>query len=890
MMMERWQQIESIYQEAADLDPGERAAFLDQACGTDPMLRKEVQDLLAADPEFDSAIEAVIQKEAEELASRESESVIGKRIGPYRVTAVIAAGGMGTVYRAVRDDDQFQKEVAIKVVKRGMDSDAVLNRFRRERQILAQLDHPYVARLLDGGATDTGQPYFVMEYVEGRPLTEHCAGKPLEERLGLFRQVCAAVQYAHQNLIVHRDLKPGNILVTQDGVPKLLDFGLAKLLNPDQVADGTFTMVRILTPDYASPEQVRGEPITTASDIYSLGAVLYELVSGHRAHRFQNRATSEMERVVCQTDPPALAGELGSIVQMAMRKEPQDRYATVEQLSEDVRRYLEGLPVIARKDTLFYTARKFVRRNKLAAAAVLLAVISLVSGTTVAIIQARRLQRQVEQVRKLANTMLFDVSSRIERLPGSLEARETLVKTGLEYLDRVTPDAGNDPELQWELARGYGRLGNLQGGSDIPRLHIANLGDSEGALRSHQTALGLAESLLTRDHRKREVREFVATLHQWVGWLTDDSGEAIRHFQESVRILDELGPGKFMLQDLSQTVEDSRHRADASLGAAYLRAGDPRAALDVLRPLHALSPTNFYGPRYFALASAVVGDLAAATDVWRKWVEFGARRLVEIPEGRRRNAARGAIWANAGLGHVMGNPLHLNLGDTAAAIRRHRNAVAIAEANILEAADALGHSDLASALNDLAGSLRDENPAESVETYRKGIGEWEELIKAAPRNREYRDGLAEARWQIGHPLLKLGRRDEAFDEVRQSLAMVESTRAHNALGDLLLDAGDRTRALDEYRRALEMVEKEVAAKPFMMPLRRDLADCYERLGAYHAAARQWSEARDWYRKSLTVWQEWTKWGVSSVYDQRRAREAEQAVAKYGRLLPANPPE
>src|SRR5262245_5750636 len=488
MIMERWQQIESIYQEAADLDPSEQEAFLDQACGTDLKLRKEVQDLLAADPEVDSAVEAVIQKEAEELADRASESVIGKRIGAYRVTAVIAAGGMGTVYRAVRDDDQFKKEVAIKVVKRGMDSDAVLNRFRRERQILAQLDHPYIARLLDGGATDTGQPYLVMEYVEGRPLTEHCADKPVDERLQLFRQVCEAVQYAHQNLIVHRDLKPGNILVTQDGVPKLLDFGLAKLLNPDQVPERTFTMVRILTPDYASPEQVRGEAITTASDIYSLGAVLYELVSGHRAHKFQNRTTSEMERVVCQTDPPALAGELGNIVQMAMRKEPQRRYATVEHLSDDVRRYLEVLPVSARKDTLFYTTSKFVRRNKLAVAAMLLAAISLVSGTAVAIVQARRLQRQVEQVRKLANTMMFEVSDQVVRLPGSLKARETLVKTGLEYLDGAARDAGNDPDLLWELALGYRHLGTLQGGTDMPRMHKANLGDSEGAIRSHQTA------------------------------------------------------------------------------------------------------------------------------------------------------------------------------------------------------------------------------------------------------------------------------------------------------------------------------------------------------------------------------------------------------------------
>jgi serine/threonine protein kinase len=317
MTWDRWRQFEEIYQASADLEVRERSVFLDPAC----------------------AVEA-------------SELVIGRRIGQYRVTGVIGTGGTGTIYRAVRDDHEYQKEVAIKVVKRGMDLDAVLFRFRRERQILARLEHPNIARLIDGGLTEDGQPYFVMEFVEGRPLTDYCADKPLKDRLHLFRQACAGVQYAHQNLIVHRDLKPANILATKDGTAKLLDFGLAKALSPDEAPQQTFTMVRTLTPDYASPEQVRGEVTTTASDIYSLGAVLYELVSGQRAHQFKNRTTAEVERVICMTDPPPLAGELGNIVQMAMHKEPQRRYATLEQLSEDVRRYLDGLPVLARKDTV----------------------------------------------------------------------------------------------------------------------------------------------------------------------------------------------------------------------------------------------------------------------------------------------------------------------------------------------------------------------------------------------------------------------------------------------------------------------------------------------------------------------------------------------------------
>jgi eukaryotic-like serine/threonine-protein kinase len=385
MTTQQWRRIEEIYQTAADLDRREQRTFLDRACGSDRELRGTVERLLATDEDFDAAVEAAIRDEAADLASTACELIVGECISPYRITALIGAGGMGAIYRAARDDDQYQKEVAIKVVKRGMDLDAVVRRFRHERQILATLEHPNIARLIDGGATEDGQPYFVMEYVEGWPLTDYCAPLPLKDRLQLFRQVCAAVEYAHDNRIVHRDLKPANILVTKDGVPKLLDFGLAKILSSDELPEQTYTFLRMLTPDYASPEQVRGEVITKRSDIYSLGAVLYELVSGRRAHQFKDRTTAEIERVICERDPPPLADELGSIVQMAMHKEPERRYAGVEQLSEDVRRYLEHIPVLARKSGISYRLRKFARRNKLSVASSAIALLSIVSGIAIAV-------------------------------------------------------------------------------------------------------------------------------------------------------------------------------------------------------------------------------------------------------------------------------------------------------------------------------------------------------------------------------------------------------------------------------------------------------------------------------------------------------------------------
>src|SRR5262245_2876685 len=347
MTPERWRQIEEIFQTIIERPPDERKSLLTQYCGGDAELRHEVESLL----DYETAgafIQEPIKGAAQSLSDELREDLIGRRLGAYRVTRLVGHGGMGAVYEATRADDQFDQQVAIKIIKRGMDTDFARERFTREQRILARLEHPHIARLIDGGATEDGLPYFVMEYVEGRPIGEYCDANQLSitERLKLFRQVCAAVQFAHQNLVVHRDIKPSNILAPPDGAPKLLDFGIAKLVNPDISDDParTRTELRMLTPDYASPEQVRGLAITTASDIYSLGAVLYELLTGQRPHRFKSYSMSEIERVVCEaeTEKPSaavaretaapaklrkqLAGDLDNIILMAMRKEPERRY------------------------------------------------------------------------------------------------------------------------------------------------------------------------------------------------------------------------------------------------------------------------------------------------------------------------------------------------------------------------------------------------------------------------------------------------------------------------------------------------------------------------------------------------------------------------------------
>ncbi|MEE8525758.1 MAG: serine/threonine-protein kinase, partial [Thermoanaerobaculia bacterium] len=386
--------VDEIFYQAQEVPPEARHAFLDEACADDPELRREVQSLLVSVEETgDDFLERPLI--ADFSASWTSPE--GRRLGAFRLLREIGRGGMSRVFLAVRDDQEIHQEVAVKVLKWGIDTGEAVHRFRRERQILARLEHPYVARFLDGGTTDDGLPYVVMELVEGEPIDRFCETRRLtvRQRLELFRKVCSAVQFAHQNLIVHRDLKPGNILVTADGTPRLLDFGIAKLLHDGPVSAAapiqsflTAPGIHPMTLAYASPEQIRGEAVTTASDVYSLGVVLYQLLTGSRPYGEPNHSALELARAVCEqeaTKPSTtvgrdgrdrarqrrLVGDLDSIVLKALEKDPGRRYGSVERLSEDVQRHLEGLTVTAREATIFYRAGRYLRRHRLETTAVL---------------------------------------------------------------------------------------------------------------------------------------------------------------------------------------------------------------------------------------------------------------------------------------------------------------------------------------------------------------------------------------------------------------------------------------------------------------------------------------------------------------------------------------
>jgi serine/threonine-protein kinase len=499
----RWERVKELFEAAVDLAPNERAILLTRECDSDEALRREIESLLESDNQTDGFIEQPVSKIPRDLFPEAEEPLAGRKFGAYQVIREIGRGGLGAVYLAARADDEYRKEVAIKLVRRGLDTEDILRRFRNERQILAQLDHPNIARLVDGGTTDDGLPYFVMEYVNGEPINAYCDANALTtaERLNLFRKVCAAVTFAHQNLVIHRDLKPSNILVTSDGEPKLLDFGIAKLLSADdELFTQTIPALRVMTPEYASPEQVKGDKIMTTSDVYSLGVLLYELLTGRRPYRLKTRTRDEIslaitsqeperpstavthgEPISPQSDPgrtggfrnpKSLRGDLDNIVLMAMRKDPARRYPSVAQFSEDLRRHLAALPVLARKDTVTYRASKFVSRHRIGVAAAALILLSLIGGFVTTLIQVRTARSERARAEAISSFLGRTLNS---SNPDRNATSQLTVKDVLDdALKRMAAkELSDQPEAKAELQRILGESYFSLGHYDLAEQNLA---------------------------------------------------------------------------------------------------------------------------------------------------------------------------------------------------------------------------------------------------------------------------------------------------------------------------------------------------------------------------------------------------------------------------------
>ena len=836
MNQEKRQKVKELLITALEIEPENRQKFLDEIGADD--LRREVQSLLDAEKKAKFLTFGAMKLAGDLFVEDESrDGLVGLKIGNYKIVGELGRGGMGAVYLAQRDDGKFRQQVAVKFLKRELNTADIRRRFSRERQILAALEHPNIARLLDAGTTDDGLPYLVMEYIEGLPVDKYCDRENLNlnERLQIFRTICDAVAFAHRNLIVHRDLKPSNILVTKNGVPKLLDFGISKLLGSEFEPESAQTVTNLgaMTPEYASPEQVRGENVTTAADVYSLGVILYELLTAHRPFEFETRSTEKIIRAVCETEPerpslvvnrhsfPAtrsnepdtkykevktkpqsLRGDLDNIILKALRKEPNRRYLSVEQFSEDIRRHLADLPVLARSDTLSYRAAKFVNRNRVAVLAALLIFLTLIGGIVATVWQARRAEanqaraeKRFADVRGLSNALLNDIAPKIERLEGATEARQALVTQSLNYLDSLANEAADDLTLQAELAAAYEKVGVLQGDARKP-----SLSDFRGSIASLEKAQAIRRRLLEIHPNDTEKQRLLAENLRLLGTrrlYLNDVEDGFRDNKEAISIYEKLfaeNPGSLELQRslLAAQVEDA---------ASYANLARFSEAIPLLQQtaskLEELSRTNTDDAETGRILANCFGYLGYSLS-WESRqpeAETAMTRAVEITESlaaRFPNDAnfRQDLWRiyqlAAGIYEEIDNARGFELCEKA---RR------IAEQTIaLDRADAQARHNLAKTFSRLS-------------TFAFHLGKPDEALDYLNRTAEILSEL-----QAKDPLSR------AYDQ--------DSSSLYTRIGNVKYKKGDLEGALADYEKSRAALEKRIEYEPNDTNSARNLALLY----------------------------------------------------------------
>lgn len=874
-MVTNWQQLKQLFNAAVELAPHDREAFLRINCANDSELQSEVSALLTAHDSAGNFIQqpALIDVGLVTIDEPSRSAVItGQQIGTYKVIRELGRGGMGAVYLAARADESFDKQVALKVIKRGMDSDAIIKRFVMERQILANLDHQNITRLIDGGTTEDGLPYFVLEYVEGTTITHYSDQHKLNtiERVKLFRQVCAAVQFAHQNLIVHRDLKPSNILVTKDGTPKLLDFGIAKLLSGATPAEATATIGRVLTPEYASPEELRGQPVTTGSDVFSLGVVLYELLSGHRPYNFENRSPEDVARKIATSQPikPSvaitrvesanhnndadhrspdeishtrdgsvdklrrrLAGDLDNILLKALRKEPERRYLSAQEFSEDLGRHLGGLPVLARPDTLSYRTSKFITRHKAGVAAAAMVLLTLMSATIITSWQARvarreraKAERRFKDVRNLANSFLFEFHDSIADLNGATKAREMVVKKAQEYLDSLSQEAGDDRELLWELSTAYLKLGDVQG-----RPGFSRTGDTAAALQSYEKSLTTRRRLVGLEPKNAEYQLGLAVTLSRFGPMFQVLGQpsdAAEKMREAMDITDKLVP----------------HSQDWPTVQAATRSA------------------NFLGD-----AMAEMGDYDGALAMYQK--------ALSIVEEKRGVLPNQQIKDRLAVSRERLGSIYAITGDYQKSLDNDLEMVAIGEELCsLEPTNLDYARALANAFDHVGDAYRGlKNYPKALENGKRAFGMYKQFLEREPLNARTKKDVGDCSHHVAETMLAAGDYHSALTllrtttiTVRRDLVASDQTNVEYPddlaeslmlTGESLVAIGNSNKALAAFQEARAIREPIVSAHRQRIDYRRGLARLYTDLGDALVILKSDKEAELWYQKGLDLWNE-----------------------------------
>jgi len=821
MTTERWLRIQALFSEAVDTPPGRRGQWLREACEGDDDLLRNVESLLLAGEEAESFLEHAIQEAA--------VAVVHQRIGPYQLVRSLGRGGMGTVFLAVRADDEYQSKVAIKLIRTGLDSPDLRARFRSERQILANLDHPNIARLLDGGTTESGAPYVVMEFVEGKTILEYCGQEKLSttERLKLFRKVCAAVESAHQHLVVHRDIKPGNVLVNADGEPKLLDFGIAKLLDEAQSPNSTQTHVPLLTPAYASPEQIRGEPVTTTTDVYSLGVLLYELLTGSSPYQTTTADRVAIERAVCEEEPKKpsavlsadrqdqrrhLIGDLDNIVLMAMRKESAHRYASVGQLSEDIERYLNGYPILARQSSWSYRTGKFVRRHKPGVAASVGVLILIIGyGLSMAVLAAR-IASERDRAEWVSSFLvdIFRVSDPSESRGNTVTAREILDK-GAATIDT---DFDDQPLQAAMLKDVIGRVYQGLGLHDraIPLLEDAlstrqRLSINEASLVAESMS-GLAWSVEMKGRNADAERLYRGALALNREVLGDDHLDVAKSRENLAGLL-----------RVQAKYDEAESLYREALALRMKRQGESH--LDVAENLHDIAQVLHDTGRY-----------AEAEPLFRR--ALSTRR--------------------AGLGedHPEVADNMNNLALTLQSRGHYSQAESLFRESLALRRKVLGqeHPDVGNSLNNLALILDAEGKADEAESLfrqaitlrRKILGEGHQLLGNTMRN-------------LGQLLHTRGEFEEAESLYRESLAIFRKrlgdehpyiANGLHGLGVLSFDKGDSATGETLVRQALELRRKQLGDQ------HPRVADSMAALGRILRAKADFASAESFFRGAIEI--------------------------------------
>ncbi|MEP6901504.1 MAG: serine/threonine-protein kinase [Actinomycetota bacterium] len=851
--MKREKRISELFASVLDLNTGRRSDFLKAECRDDISLLAEINELLgefenARSKDFMSA--SAIELEAEHFADEDSDMRIGQTFGHYKILEKIGAGGMGAIYLAERSDDEFQKRVAVKIIKRGMDTDAILRRFRQERQILAALEHPTIARLLDGGTTVDGLPYLVMEFIEGVPINVYCDENNLDlaERLQLFRRVCAAVSFAHQKLVVHRDLKPSNILVTKDGTPKLLDFGIAKLLNSTDEGE-TQTNHRVLTPAFASPEQIRGEIVSTASDVYSLGLILREILQ-IQSPQSKDQSPNEDQKPKTKN----LSSDLAAIMQTALREDTARRYGSAEKFSEDLRRYLAGLPISARKDTFGYRAGKFLKRNRVGVAALTIIFLMLIGGifavwrqSQIADRERAKAERRAENLRKLSSSFAVELHDAILNLPGSLPARQLLLTRAVEQLDTLAAESDGNPQLQDELAQGYYNL------SQLPNANLAVIEQNT------QKGIAIYQKLLADEppnitYRKQLARGY--TLQSNVQKVRGDTSGALSLLQKSIKILESV------IADEPEVIEHRRflQEVEGETAAILMMMGRARESLEISRKVQALGEQliksgnidnkdfeRFYSVLHYDECKSLtyLGDYQTSLELLRTDLPIVVSQAAAHPNDTR---YRYELWAYQ-------RSLALTLersGDKKGALESLQTALELIGGLQKTSLDDIGYQRNTSFTHLALGQyfIR-QNQAE----------------KALPHLRQARE-MSE----------KIFAKDAQKGETLEDLA-----RIHSGFGNALVLLGKHEDGLKNLRESLSFYEKALEGDAENALLRRDYAETLAQIGeALNKSLNpnERREAKDYFTRSLQIWQDLQNKGILSYADTEQPKSAIENLAQF----------